>query len=101
MAADHALLAHIQQVGIEASGALLLARAQHVCGVRQGARGDGPGWALLPQPGPFVARPSDMVRAPTEREEDRGGPNNYDTRTRPIWFSTTLLQPAPVPRTAA
>jgi hypothetical protein len=42
-----------------------------------------------------------MVRTPTEREEDRGGPNNYETHTRPIWFSTTLLQPAQAPRTAA
>jgi hypothetical protein len=36
--------------------------------------GDGPGWALLPQPGPFVARSSDMVRAAIEEVEDRGRP---------------------------
>jgi hypothetical protein len=52
--------------------------------------GDGPGWALLPQPGPFVARSSDMVRAAIERGEDTGGPNNYETRTRPIWFTNSV-----------
>jgi hypothetical protein len=40
--------------------------------------GDGPGWALLHQPGPFVARSSDMVRAAIEEGWGiGGGPNNY------------------------
>ena len=41
--------------------------------------GDGPGWALLPQPGPFDARSSDMVRAAIEGE---GGPGAARTTIR-------------------
>jgi hypothetical protein len=41
--------------------------------------GDGPGWALLPQPGPFVARSSDMVRAAIE---GGGGPGAARTTIR-------------------